>query len=99
MWQPFWFSMLGANVSFNYYKPSGIGGFYAGPFIELGYIPSIWEFGSGLNIGYRFNTASGVYFRTGAIIGTYFLSFYDLDLHLGFDYLILRPELTIGYAF
>jgi len=98
-WQPFWFSMVGVSASFNYYKPGRKGGFYAGPFIELGYLPWIGFLGFGLNIGYRFNTASGVYFRTGANIGKYFLDFHSFYLDLDFDTFILQPNLTIGYAF
>ena len=52
--------------------------------------------GLALNIGYKFVTRSGVYFRTGGHIGA---GIYLLNTNFGDVYLIFRPDLSIGYNF
>ena len=46
-------------------------------------------FTGGLNIGWKFVTRSGIYFRTGTYLG----------LGLGFFPVYLKPDLAIGYCF
>jgi len=76
---------------FNYYHPSKIGGFYAGGFISTGLESINYDFklGLGLNIGYKFITSSGMYFRTGGNVG------YNI---LGNEF-IIKPDVSVGYSF
>jgi len=76
---------FGFLVTFNGFFPSRIGGFYLGGgtgYSIVGAVPL------GLNIGYKFVTKSGLYFRTGAFIGYAFIS--------GTVY--AKPDLAIGWT-
>jgi len=91
---------FGVSLRFNYFHPSRIGGFYVGGLVEysLGkqYIQQYWRtlatvhsLGPALNIGYKFVTYSGIYFRTGANVGYTF----------GKDVMMFSPDLSFGYNF
>jgi len=85
---------FGLLATFNGFVPSRIGGFYVGGGLgfstfeyydyEFIYITS---FIVGLNIGYKFVTPSGVYFRTGAFGG----------LAIGWG-VYIKPDLAIGWT-
>ena len=91
------YEWFGISSSFNYFHPSHIGGFFVGGLLvfsigeEYRWWPS-WQtyvgFGLALNIGYKFVTQSGVYFRTGANIG-YTFGLWDM---------IIKPDLAIGWT-
>jgi hypothetical protein len=74
---------LGGLATFNYFWPNSVGGFYLGG--GGGNIWGIWTVG--LNIGWKFVTRPGIYFRTGAYLGALF----------GDPY--IKPDLAIGYCF
>jgi len=76
---------LGALATFNYFWPNSVGGFYLG-----GGGGNIWGYiwTVGLNIGWKFVTRSGLYFRTGTYVGAAFPMF-----------IYLKPDLAIGYCF
>jgi len=79
-------------VSFNYFWHNRIGGAYLGGGIGFGY----YDFGRnsflslpiGLNVGHKFVTKSGVFFRTGAFLGYNIL----------FELFYLKPDLAIGWT-
>jgi len=91
----------GALVTFNGFWPGKIGGFYLGGGIGFSFFDvhdTHYEFDEayslpvGLNIGYKFITKSGLYFRTGAFAGYDF--FWD-------DYVspfYFKPDLAIGWT-
>jgi hypothetical protein len=101
---------FGGLLTFNYFRPSRLGGVYAGG--GLGYIwhqewylvddynPDSYDdfdvhvFTFGLNIGYKFVTRSGIYFRTGGYLG--------MGLNFGSPYGIvsgyIKPDLAIGWT-
>lgn len=111
---------FGGLVMFNYFAHSRIGGAYVGG--GLGYIgfssnndeydsEYYGNFTLGLNLGYKFVTKSGVYFRTGGFIGVSFYEhYYSIEKYDGWgsfwdDYsesgtsVYFKPDLTIGYSF
>ena len=81
-------------ATFNYFWPSRIGGFYLGGGLggaeryHYNRYTSNAFFEFGLNIGYKFVTQTGIYFRTGTFIGSgtdfsnFFFSF-NPDISLG----------------
>ena len=78
---------FGGGLAINYFHHTRLGGFYVGGIVEY----SFASFIVGLNIGYKFVTPSGVFFRTGAALG------YGWNLFsAGFAF---RPALTFGYNF
>jgi len=82
---------LGALATFNYFWPNSVGGFYLGG--GGGNICGYWIVG--LNIGWKFVTRSGLYFRTGARLG---VAQGGLDGgYMGGFY--FGPDLSIGYCF
>ena len=89
------YELFGIGSIFNYYHPSKIGGFYIGGLIEYTLGKNISDeilhrFGLAGNIGYKFITKSGMYFRTG------FKGGYSFGEGNG---LIVRPDLSFGYIF
>ena len=78
------FYPLGGLATFNYFWPNSVGGFYLGG--GGGNICGYWIVG--LNIGWKFVTRSGLYFRTGTYVGAAFPMF-----------IYLKPDLAIGYCF
>jgi len=83
----FWGTNLGGLATFNYFWPNRVGGFYLGGGVGyfLGYPgPTV-----GLNIGWKFITRPGIYFRTGAYLGV-------AESDSGFW---MKPDLAIGYCF
>jgi len=78
---------VGVLSTFNYFWHKSYGGFYLGG--GVGYIYPYF-FTAGLNIGWKFVTRSGVYFRTGTYIGPAFF---------GGIYPCFKPDLAIGYCF
>ena len=108
--------IFGAGVSFNHFWHSRIGGFYLGGMIDLGlgfeglyggsYEDYFYSYlGASINIGYKFVTQSGMYFRIGGNLGvgmysdSYYNSYYDEYYDNTYVGLIFRPSLTIGYIF
>jgi formylglycine-generating enzyme required for sulfatase activity len=86
---------FGISSSFNYFHPSRIGGFYIGGMIEYSVggassYGTTHRFGLAGNLGYKFVTPSGVFFRIG-FAGGYSFGKYSA--------LIIRPDLSIGYNF
>jgi hypothetical protein len=89
---------FGILATFNGFWPSSIGGFYLGGGIGFAFYQYYDHDGRdyetvisgtiGLNIGYKFVTKSGLYFRTGSF--------------LGFDFgripVYLKPDLAIGWT-
>ncbi|WP_461253815.1 hypothetical protein [Treponema sp. R8-4-B8] len=75
-------------VTFNGFLPSKIGGFYLGGGIGLGVRFLNLNLPIGLNIGYKFVTKSGLYFRTGGFLGYNFFA----------DSLFFKPDLAIGWT-
>jgi hypothetical protein len=59
--------------------------------------------GFALNIGYKFITQSGMYFRTGANVGAVIVGALDIDVDREranvVRSMILRPDISIGYNF
>jgi hypothetical protein len=89
--------MSGGLVTFNYFWPNRVGGFYLGGGCGGGGWENLAadEYGLlfptvGLNIGWKFVTQSGVYFRTGTYLGVIY--YYGLGVYI-------RPDLAIGYCF
>jgi len=78
---------IGGLATFNYFWPNSVGGFYLGGGGGLFAYP--WLATLGLNIGWKFVTRSGVYFRTGTYLG-YALSYFPV---------YIKPDLAIGYCF
>jgi hypothetical protein len=91
---------FGTLFTFNGFWPSRIGGFYLGGGIGFSiFESSYWSDTAlslpvGLNIGYKFVTKSGLYFRTGAFAG--------FDFGCIWDYSVLpvyiKPDLSIGWT-
>ncbi|WP_461256509.1 hypothetical protein [Treponema sp. R80B11-R83G3] len=94
---------FGGLVTFNGFWPSKIGGFYLGGGIGYG----IYQYSSGeevyyavpsiplgLNIGYKFVTKSGLYFRTGTFCGFNF----GWLLPKGSSPVFFKPDLAIGWT-
>jgi hypothetical protein len=97
-----WF---GIGLCFGSFHPSRLGGFYLGVDIEYSfgelnfYDQSQYFLNSlafALNIGYKFITKSGIYFRTGATVG---VSADGIGGEKTGISLVLRPDLTIGFYF
>jgi hypothetical protein len=100
----------GGLLMFNYFRPGRLGGVYAGGglgyiwhrewlYDDDSYDPSyddfdVHVFTFGLNIGYKFVTRSGIYFRTGGYLG--------MGLNFGSPYGIvsgyIKPDLSIGWT-
>jgi hypothetical protein len=100
---------FGGIATFNWFKPNSVGGFYLGGgvgYILLTYVYNT-SFGTfrydeniftvGLNIGWKFVTRSGVYFRTGTYLGITITDNEYMDSSASFPY--LKPDLAIGYCF
>ena len=98
---------FGLLVTFNGFWPSRIGGFYLGGGIGFSvydnyYYESYYDSGwytaisvpLGLNIGYKFVTRSGLYFRTGAFAAFDFGLIWDYDIIP----LFFKPDLAIGWT-
>ena len=97
---------FGFLATFNGFWPSRIGGFYLGGGIGFAfyraYYYDSWGDGYrialslpvGLNIGYKFVTRSGLYFRTGTFVG------YDIlyGLASGWSPVYIKPDLAIGWT-
>jgi len=81
------FGGFGGLATFNYFWPNRVGGFYLGGGCGgiFGMFPTV-----GLNIGWKFVTRSGVYFRTGTYLGAIY--YYGLGFYI-------KPDLAIGYCF
>ena len=90
---------FGGLVTFNYFRHSRIGGLYIGG--GLGYIYTTFDesdshlFTAGLNLGYRFVTRSGMYFRTGGYIGAAVVNNDDENIFAPY----IKPDLSVGYSF
>jgi len=72
-------------ITFNYFVHNRIGGFYIGG--GLGHFVETLQLG--LNIGHKFVTPSGIYFRTGSFIG------------YGFgwwNWLVFNPDISVGWT-
>lgn len=86
---------FGGLVTFNYFAHSKIGGFYLGG--GMGFIYTAFDevenylFTAGVNLGYRFVTEAGMYFRIGGYIGAALGS--DDDTYY------FKPDLSVGYSF
>ena len=94
---------IGILVTFNGFFPSRIGGFYIGGGIGF----SLYEYyysgryeteiafslPLGLNIGYKFVTKSGLFFRTGAFTGLDFIALGRGDFPIYF-----KPDLAVGWT-
>jgi hypothetical protein len=91
-------NLFGIGLRFNYFAPGRIGGFYAGGMAEysLGKISSgsLNSIALALNSGFKFSTASGMYFRTGGIVGISF----DIGAANPVS-MVLRPDISVGYNF
>ena len=100
----------GIGLAFNYFHHTRIGGFYVGGmfeclFAEMYYanssnrqaFPFYNYLGLALNIGYKFITRSGIYFRTGVHIGGGIIvpNMRKEDMF----YYTIRPDLSLGYNF
>ena len=96
---------FGVLLTLNGFWPGQIGGFYLGGGIGFSMYEDYYGYPHtflpvGLNIGYKFVTKSGLYFRTGAFAGFNFhYLFYDL---YGYGYddsvLYIKPDLSIGWT-
>ena len=89
------YELFGISSVFNYFAASRIGGFYIGGMVKYSVGENlsdevIHRFGLAGNIGYKFVTRSGMYFRTG------FKGGYSFGEGNG---LIVRPDLSFGYNF
>jgi hypothetical protein len=94
---------FGALVTFNGFWPSQIGGFYLGGGIGFSFYQAYakdknefytaFSLQTGLNIGYKFVTKSGLYFRTGAFAGVDFFNLNDAGIPIYF-----KPDLAIGWT-
>jgi hypothetical protein len=100
---------FGLLLTFNYFAPSSIGGFYIGG--GAGYIYTAnthsWfhPYGShintlGLNLGYKYVMSSGLYFRTGAFIGVGIdWATYHMPPSGQYDIsFFLKPDLAVGWT-
>jgi len=100
---------FGALVTFNKFWPSQIGGFYLGGGIGFGAyqgfrvdedyyweieLSTILSLPVGLNIGYKFVTKSGLYYRTGIFVGYDF--FWSENINNIPVY--IKPDLAIGWT-
>jgi hypothetical protein len=82
---------FGFLATFNGFWPSRIGGFYLGGGIGFGYSAFYGlSLPVGLNIGYKFVTRSGLYFRTGTFVG--------YDILWTWMPVYLKPDLAIGWT-
>lgn len=95
---------FGALITFNGFWPSKIGGFYLGGGFGYSFFKAYNrrdEFNIfdtlpvGLNIGYKFVTKSGLYFRTGAFTAFDFGYIMDRNIQQGFYF---KPDLSIGWT-
>jgi len=92
-------SGFGALLTFNGFWSSKIGGFYLGGGIGFsfhqeysnGNNDTVFSLPLGLNIGYKFILKSGLYFRTGAFVGS------DIFGN-SIGYFYLKPDLAIGWT-
>jgi len=98
----YYYSGFGVLTTFNYFWHNRIGGFYLGGGIGSAFISDYEDeincVTGGLNVGWKFVTKSGLYFRTGIYIGLLGLFYKDggNDLY----YLpYIKPDLAIGYCF
>jgi hypothetical protein len=82
-----WEFGLGGLATFNYFWPNSVGGFYLGG--GVGSIYPYYVATIGLNIGWKFVTRPGIYFRTGAYLGAAYGGFF----------VYFKPDLAIGYCF
>jgi len=90
---------FGFLATFNGFWHSRIGGFYLGGGVGFSFQAAYDDIGEvslslplGLNIGYKFVTPSGLYFRTGTFVGYDFL----WSTLLGPVY--IKPDLAIGWT-
>ncbi|MDR1859043.1 MAG: hypothetical protein LBQ69_06190, partial [Treponema sp.] len=103
------FGGFGFLATFNGFWPSRIGGFYLGGGIGYAFYEAYFDGGRyylsewytahslavGLNIGYKFVTRSGLYFRTGIFVGYDFGSLWNLGETTP---VYLKPDLAIGWT-
>jgi len=80
---------FGGLATFNYFLPNSVGGFYLGG--GVGYSSHTGGIAC-LNIGWKFVTRSGVYFRTGARPGVMSYDGFMRGYYFG-------PDFAIGYCF
>jgi hypothetical protein len=92
---------FGALVTFNGYWPGQIGGFYLGGGIGYSFFDTFNRYNDiasslpvGLNIGYKFITKSGLYFRTGAFAGLDICGIWDEYVSPFY----FKPDLAIGWT-
>jgi hypothetical protein len=89
---PVGFSTL---VTFNGFWPSKIGGFYLGGGIGFTYGSGFESIPIGFNIGYKFVTKSGLYYRTGAFAG---FNLFGLLFDNWDEPVYFKPDLAIGWT-
>jgi len=89
---------FGVLFTFNGFIPSKIGGFYIGGGIGFSFYEnsSTVSLPLGLNIGYKFVTKSGLYFRTGIFAGYDF--FWDYKGSGSGIPAYIKPDLAIGWT-
>jgi len=101
---------FGTLLTFNWFKPNGIGGFYLGGGIGHIYYDSLvvnnyngsytektvtaHSLIVGVNVGHKFVTPSGIYFRAGGFAGFNFGFLWQNDQ----SPVYVKPELAIGVA-
>jgi len=97
---------FGTLVTFNWFKPNGIGGFYLGGGIGHIYFDSYEGIYSdktvtaahslivGVNVGHKFVTPSGIYFRAGGFVGFNFGYLWQNDQFPVY----VKPDLAIGWT-
>jgi hypothetical protein len=94
---------FGALITFNGFWPSQLGGAYLGGgigFSTYRALDKYWgdyytarSFTVGLNLGYKFLTKTGLYFRTGGFFGYDFGMLWDPDILPVF----IKPDLAVGW--
>jgi hypothetical protein len=88
---------FGALATFNYFNGTDKGGYYfgggAGVIYETYKSFNAFILTGGLNAGYKFVMASGLFFRTGAFLGA------GYNGHSGDMALYIKPDTAVGYSF
>ena len=98
---------FGFLVTLNYFWHSRIGGLYLGGGVGYSYYKQ-WDYGwkkmmnaasmpIGLNIGYKFVTRSGMYFRTGALTGLD-VGYFWHNMWTDIRPFYIKPDIAIGWT-